>query len=64
MKRVLKKVPLRKKEIHRTKGEKIVRDLAFFGVVAFAAIMTFATLNAEASLLEAEANTATITYVR
>ena len=63
MKRILKKVPLRKKEADRTKKEKIIRDLAFFGVVAFASVMAGLTLSAEADLLEAEANVATIDYL-
>ena len=55
MKRLLKKVPLRKKEAERTKREKRARDIAFFGVVALTLIMGALTINAEAGALEAEA---------
>ncbi len=56
MKRLLKKVPLRKKESERTKVEKIVRDVVFFAIVIFAAIMTYAYLDAKAQLVEAESD--------
>jgi len=54
MKKLLKKVPLRKKESERTKVEKIVRDVVFFAVVIFAAVMTYAYLDAKSQLVEAE----------
>jgi hypothetical protein len=62
MKNLLKKVPLRKKEHERTKGEKIVRNLAFFGVVIFTALMAYAFVDAQASLVEAEANFIAMNY--
>ena len=54
MKKLLKKVPLRKKEAERTKKEKRTRDIAFFGVVALALIMGAFTINAESEAVEAE----------
>ncbi|MDR0860831.1 MAG: hypothetical protein LBO09_07885 [Candidatus Peribacteria bacterium] len=62
MKKILKKIPLRKKEHERTKGEKIARNLAFFGVVIFTAIMAYALVDAEASLVEAETNLVAVNY--
>jgi len=46
---------MRKAESKRTKVEKIARDLAFFGVVLFAASIVYATAIAEFKLAEAEA---------
>jgi hypothetical protein len=63
MKRILKRVPMRKKEAERTRVEKVVRDLAFFGVLAFTAVMAYATIDAEAKLAEAEADYAEGSYV-
>jgi hypothetical protein len=51
MKNLLKHIP----EKERTKKQKKIRDLVFFGVVAFAAIMAYATVSVEAGVVEAEA---------
>ncbi len=56
MKKVAKKLVLHKAEAERTKMQKIVRDVAFFGVVVYAAVMTFMVFNAEADRAEAETN--------
>jgi hypothetical protein len=56
MKRILKKIPLRKKEADRTKLEKLARNLTFFGVVIFTAIMAYAVVNVEAQIAEGEIN--------
>jgi hypothetical protein len=50
MKKLLKHVP----EKERTKKQRKIRDLVFFGVVAFAAIMAYATVSVEAGVVEAE----------
>ena len=47
-----------KKESERTKGEKLCRDIAFYGVTIFTAVMGFLLVDANASLLEAEADSA------
>ena len=39
MKKLLKKMPLRKKESERTKREKLVRNIAFFAVVIFGTVL-------------------------
>lgn len=39
---------LYKPEEERTKLQKIVRDVVFFGVVVYAAVMTFLVIDAEA----------------
>ncbi len=56
MKKVAKKLGLHKTEAERTKTQKLVRDVAFFGVVVYAAVMTFMVFNAEADRAEAETN--------
>lgn len=56
MKKVAKKICLHKAESERTKMQKIVRDVAFFGVVVYAAVMTFLFFDAGFSQAEAEAN--------
>ncbi len=52
MKKLVKK--LHKAEAERTKVQKIVRDVAFFWVVVYAAVMTFMVFTAEADKTEAE----------
>jgi len=47
-----------KKESERTKSEKLCRDIAFYGVTIFTAVMGFLLVDANASLLEAEADSA------
>lgn len=54
MKRILKKA-VHKPESERSKKEKLVRDIAFFGVVIYAAVMTFLFVGAEADHTEAMA---------
>lgn len=56
MKKMVKKLGLQKPESERTKTQKIVRDIAFFGVVVYAAVMTFMVFTAEADRTEAEAS--------
>lgn len=63
MKKVAKKLRLHKTEAERTKTQKLVRDLAFFGVVVYAAVMTFLVFNAETQQVEAEANLAASSLV-
>lgn len=63
MKKVAKKLGLHKTEAERTKTQKLVRDLAFFGVVVYAAVMTFLVFNAETQQVEAEANLAASSLV-
>ena len=55
MKKMVKKLGLHKDETERTKTQKIMRDVAFFGVV-YAAVMTFMVFSAEADRAEAETN--------
>lgn len=62
MKKVAKKLGLHKTEAERTKTQKLVRDLAFFGVVVYAAVMTFLVFNAETQQVEAEANLVASSY--
>ena len=56
MKKMGKKLGLHKDETERTKTQKIVRDVAFFGVVVYATVMTFMVFSAEADRAEAETN--------
>lgn len=56
MKKFAKKLGLHKTEAERTKTQKIVRDIAFFGVVVYAAVMTFLVFNAQTQQIEAEAD--------
>lgn len=58
MARVTKEKLFYKKESCRTKKEKVCRDIACYGVVIFAALMWFLLVDANASLVEAEANAA------
>lgn len=53
MKRLVKKI-VHKPESERSKTEKLIRDIAFFGVVVYAAVMTFLVFNAETQQVEAE----------
>lgn len=53
MKRLVKKF-VHKPESERSKTEKLIRDIAFFGVVIYAAVMTFLVFNAETQQVEAE----------
>lgn len=54
MKKIIKKIPLTKKECHRTKTEKLVRDCAFFGLIAFVAVMGYAYFDTQAQAVENE----------
>ena len=56
MKKMVKKLGLHKDETERTKTQKIMRDVDFFGVVVYAAVMTFMVFSAEADRAEAETN--------
>lgn len=58
MKNTMKQKIFHKKECERTKREKICRDIACYGVTIFAALMGFLLVDANASLLEAEADAA------
>jgi hypothetical protein len=53
MKRLVKKF-VHKPESERSKAEKLIRDIAFLGVVIYAAVMTFLVFNAETQQVEAE----------
>lgn len=54
MKKIVKKV-VHKPEAERTSKEKLIRDIAFFGVVVYAAVLTFFVFDAKASEVETEA---------
>ena len=58
MARVTKEKLFYKKESKRTRKEKLCRDIACYGVTIFAAIMGFLLIDANASLVEAEADAA------
>jgi len=58
MAKVTKEKLFYKKESKRTRKEKVCRDIACYGVTIFAAIMGFLLIDANASLLEAEADAA------
>lgn len=53
MKKIVKKF-IHKPESERTKKEKIIRDIAFFGVVVYAALATFLVFDTQAKQVEAE----------
>ena len=46
------KIGLVKPECERTKTQKIVRDVAFFAVVIYAAVISFLYFDAEAQIIE------------
>ncbi|GHW02314.1 hypothetical protein AGMMS50249_1000 [candidate division SR1 bacterium] len=50
----IKKIPLKKKENERTKKEKLCRDVAFFGLVAFAAIVGYQIFDTQVQAVENE----------
>ena len=52
-----------KKEAKRTKTEKLVRDVACYGVVIYAAILGFLLIDANANLANAESDFASTTTV-
>ncbi len=52
-----------KKEAKRTKTEKLVRDVACYGVVIYAAILGFLLIDANANLANAESDFASATTV-
>jgi hypothetical protein len=54
MKKILQHPLVHKKENERSKAEKLARNLVFFGVVIFAAIMAYAVVNTEAQVTEGE----------
>ena len=58
MARATKEKLFYKKESKRTRKEKLCRDIACYGVTIFAAIMGFLLIDANASLVEAEADAA------
>ena len=58
MKNTTKQKLFYKKENERTRRQKVCRDIACYGVTIFAAIMGFLLVDANASLLEAEADAA------
>ena len=53
MKKIVKKI-VHKPEAERSKTERLLRDIAFFGVIVYAAVMTFLVINAESTQAEAE----------
>lgn len=53
MKKIVKKI-VHKPEAERSKTERLLRDIAFFGVIVYAAVMTFLVINAESTQVEAE----------
>jgi hypothetical protein len=53
MKKIVKKI-VHKPESERSKTERLLRDIAFFGVIVYAAVMTFLVVNAESTQVEAE----------
>ena len=53
MKKIVKKI-VHKPEAERSKTERLIRDIAFFGVIVYAAVMTFLVINAESTQVEAE----------
>jgi hypothetical protein len=58
MKNTTKQKLFYKKESERTRKQKVCRDIACYGVTIFAALMGFLLVDANASLLEAEADAA------
>lgn len=54
MKKLVKKI-VHKPESERSRKEKIIRNITFFGVVIYAAVLTVFVLNAKAQQVEAEA---------
>ena len=53
MKKIVKKI-VHKPEAERSKTERLIRDIAFFGVIVYAAVMTFFVINAESTKVEAD----------
>ena len=53
MKKIVKKI-VHKPEAERSKTERLIRDIAFFGVIVYAAVMTFLVINAESTKVEAD----------
>ena len=53
MKKIVKKI-VHKPEAERSKTERLLRDIAFFGVIVYAAVMIFLVINAESTQVEAE----------
>ena len=53
MKKIVKKI-VHKPEAERSKTERLIRDIAFFGVIVYAAVMTFLVINTESTQVEAE----------
>lgn len=49
-----KKIGLYKPENERTKAQKIARDVAFYAVVIYAAVITFLYIDAESQAIELE----------
>ncbi|MBQ9553743.1 hypothetical protein IJU97_01965 [bacterium] len=54
IKSAAKKVGLHKPESERSTTQKIIRDVVFFGVVVYAAVMTFLVIDAESTEVEVE----------
>ena len=55
MKKLTKERLLHKKEADRTKTEKLIRDIACYSVVIYAAILGFLLVDANANLANAQA---------
>jgi len=54
VKAAAKKIGLHKPENERSKAQKIIRDVVFFWVVVYAAVMTFLVIDAESNEIEVE----------
>ena len=55
VKAAAKKIGLHKPEAERSKMQRIIRDVVFFGVVVYAAVMTFLVIDATSHEVEVEA---------
>ena len=53
MKKIVKKI-VHKPEAERSKTERLLRDIAVFGVIVYAAVMTFLAINVETAQVEAD----------
>lgn len=52
--KAIKQKLVHKKEAERTKTEKLIRDLAFYGVVVYVATLGFLLVNANINLANAQ----------
>jgi len=64
MKTTIGRMPIfRKKEVERTKREKLIRDCVFFGLLIFICGMCLKTVYVMADLLEATAKLSEVNYL-